>query len=312
MWNTVLGFSPNMTEMLRDAMNSEGYVLLRDWMQIDADAIRNLEYVIPNDDDEDAEPERAMIQNAHATHLLAFRYYCVYWANTNGRPPEASDVMTFTEAALDAFMFTGDYQAVAHGIHMPHGQAGGVRPASDPLKEFKKGIKRDPSIYTVIKTESAFDEWRRVNVPIAETHDVGDVLKPEFRPDPADVALFQEKQIFVYSVFNRVLQTPKSHLILAEHEATRDAQKVYAEFSEFCTKSTRAKTDASNLLRWIMAAKYDTAKFKGRTHDFITYWQNQVHLHASRVKREERIHPAIKMASVLAWVDLVQNSENSA
>ena len=44
-----------------------------------------------------------------------------------------------------------------------------------------------------------------------------------------------------------------------------------------------------------MAAKYDTAKFKGRSHDFITYWQNQVRLHASRVKQEERIHPAIKM-----------------
>jgi hypothetical protein len=64
---------------------------------------------------------------------------------------------------------------------------------------------------------------------------------------PDESASFKEKQMYMYSVFQRALQTDKGKAIVQSHEATHDAQKVYKELYDFCSKSTRAVFDSSTM-----------------------------------------------------------------
>jgi hypothetical protein len=53
--------------------------------------------------------------------------------------------------------------------------------------------------------------------------------------------------MYMYSVFQRAMQTDKGKAIVRSYEATHDAQKVYKELYDYCSKSTRAVFDSSTM-----------------------------------------------------------------
>jgi hypothetical protein len=78
----------------------------------------------------------------------------------------------------------------------------------DRVFEFKKGIRRDPASFTVMKENKQWDSVHRTLKAQACYQDVGDILDTCYRPTTAeDIALFAEKQKYMYSVFERTLQT---------------------------------------------------------------------------------------------------------
>ena len=72
----------------------------------------------------------------------------------------------------------------------------------------------------------------------ATTRSCDEVLDPYYMPghDADSQELFQQKQYFMYSVFNKVLQSHIGKTIVRKHALTLDAQSVLKEFeSHMCT-----------------------------------------------------------------------------
>ena len=81
--------------------------------------------------------------------------------------------------------------------------------------------------------------------------------------------IFTKKQKFMYSVFMKVLLTDRGKRYVREHEVDFDAQKVYEKLSTFCTDSTAARVNASDLLSYITLGKIDS--WKGTSKSFIIH-----------------------------------------
>jgi hypothetical protein len=70
------------------------------------------------------------------------------------------------------------------------------------LESFKKGIKRDPSLYPILKEDNQWDAWNRSVVATARAQSVDNVLKHAYLPvTHEETLLFTEQQKFMYSVF---------------------------------------------------------------------------------------------------------------
>jgi hypothetical protein len=70
-----------------------------------------------------------------------------------------------------------------------------------PVDMFKRGIKRDPSVFPTLKDELLNDQWHRTFANQARAQDVSDVLDPSYKPStPAENDLFKEKPKYLYAV----------------------------------------------------------------------------------------------------------------
>jgi hypothetical protein len=75
-----------------------------------------------------------------------------------------------------------------------------------------------------------WDDWNRGFRATAKTHDMMEVLDPTYVPtNTDDIALFEAKQTFMYSVFEEHLQTDMGKTLVCTHELMLDAQKIYGE-----------------------------------------------------------------------------------
>ena len=60
---------------------------------------------------------------------------------------------------------------------------------------FKRGIKRDPSLFSVLKEDNKWDSWKRNLIATARAQDVGEVLDTTHIPsDDEENELFDEKK----------------------------------------------------------------------------------------------------------------------
>jgi hypothetical protein len=90
----------------------------------------------------------------------------------------------------------------------------------------------------------------------ADTQDIADILNPAYVPKTIEeIALFDEKQKYMYSVLERILQTDEGKSIVRSHDADRDAQKIYAKFLIAMTKSTEAQLTASALMSYLTSTR---------------------------------------------------------
>jgi len=71
----------------------------------------------------------------------------------------------------------------------------------DLLSEFKKGIKRDASLFVVLKDLKQWDSWYCSTVAQACTQDVYNVLDPTYKPLPPEKDFFEAKQRYMYAFF---------------------------------------------------------------------------------------------------------------
>ena len=98
--------------------------------------------------------------------------------------------------------------------------------------EFMKGIKRDMSLFPVLKDEKYWDSWNSSFNAIARTQGVADVLDIDYSPDDFDSDeqdLFQAKQEYMFTVFQRALQISQGKSLVRKHEKDYDAQTLYKD-----------------------------------------------------------------------------------
>ena len=187
-----------------------------------------------------------------------------------------------------------------------------------PVEIFRRGIKRDPSLFPTLKDERNKDNWHRQMLNQARAQDVQDVLDHAYTPTtPEETELFQEKQKFVYAVLDKMVKTDRGRAIVREHELDFDAQKVYQKLTDYHNKSTKAKIESADLLSYITSARIGDGTWKGTSENFILNWQDQVRKYEKQVpptegfsgtqKRtmlENAVHPIQELRQVKVTMDL--------
>ena len=91
-----------------------------------------------------------------------------------------------------------------------------------------------------------------------------------------EVTLFDEKQKFMFAVFEKTLMTDKGKSLVCTYQQQYDAQKIYAELQDFALHSTKATMDASSFLQYVTTSNLDDGNWKGGCHAFVLHWQDQV------------------------------------
>jgi len=149
--------------------------------------------------------------------------------------------------------------------------------ATDIVKDFKCGIKCDIGQFSLLKDDSAWDNWNCSTVAQARAQDIIEVLDPLYTPKMVDdMHLFLEKQKFMYAVFEKTLLTDKGKALVCQNQQSFDAQQIYKELSAYAMHSTKAAMTASSLLSYITGTNLGDGKWKGTTHAFILHWQDQI------------------------------------
>ena len=94
--------------------------------------------------------------------------------------------------------------------------------------------------------------------PLATTRvqDTAEVLITDHKPMTTDVmSLFKDKQKFMSAAFDKVFQADRSKKHEKEHERYFNNQSANEKLSTFCTKSTKARSNVSDILSHITSAK---------------------------------------------------------
>lgn len=150
----------------------------------------------------------------------------------------------------------------------------------DPVCEFKKGIKRDPTLFPILTHDTAWHSFNQDLIIEAKAQAVEEILQPNYVPkDLDDKLLFREKQKFMTSVFKRVLKTDKGKSIITTDAASTDAQSTYDDLKTYHLESTQAEAEAENLLNYLPSSHINDGNWKGNAHSCLLHWEKQVLLY---------------------------------
>ncbi|EEC43775.1 predicted protein [Phaeodactylum tricornutum CCAP 1055/1] len=133
-----------------------------------------------------------------------------------------------------------------------------VRSAAD---DFRRGVKCDKTHYPVLKDDKYWDNFYRLFVVTAVSHNVEKVLDPMYAlTEPSDKALFEEQKKFVYSALEHTLQTDMAS----------------------------AKISSATTLGYLTTAKYGSS-WTGTAEGFILHWKNHLCIYHNTVPMAEQL-----------------------
>ena len=243
---TVLG--QDESSPLALALNRENVTTLADLMGLFDYDIDTLMY---SDKDKSGKNKKPQDVPRWAKRLLIILQSYIHYKNSEG----VTDFTTLTKDDYDhyrSFVFNSNAPHVPTSTtFIPSNPSSkGTNPFNrSPAEEFKKTVKRDKAHYKALKTDKQWDSWNRSTISTARTHGCEDVLDSKYVPrTQEDKDLFDEKQKFMYSVFEDYLQTDKGKYYVRLYAKNYDAQAVYKGLSHYATSSTQASLDSSALL----------------------------------------------------------------
>ena len=295
---------------LKSSLLAEGIEDIFGLVTIDDDTITDLTYTDPDD------PKNLVaVQKGDKALLRIFRDYVVYCKN-QGHPIE--DWTQVTQEAFDEFRIDPTNIGTLHGSLASPSPPSHTSTATKytPAELFRRGIKRDPSLFPTLKDEKLNDTWHRSFSNQARAQDLSHVLDPNYKPTTTeDKDLFLEKQKFLYAVLESKVLTDRGKAIIREHEADFDAQAVYQKLSEHHLRSTKAMIDSSSILSYITSIRLGTGEWHGTTEAFILHWQNQVRLYEHQVPITDHFSDGqkrIMLENAVAPIDELRQVKNNA
>jgi hypothetical protein len=213
-------------------------------------------------------------------------FYHHFCRNRGSIIPTGAWTATVTPEMFEDFRVAGYYDPnapiIPYMVTIPSvtasaAAAAGRAPPPTPAENFLRGSKRDKSHYKAFKNEAQWDDWWRGFRATARTHQMQDVLNVAYGPTtPDEKALFDEKQAFMYSVLEDVLQTDMGKTLVRKHEMMTDAQKIISGLVTHMSSSTMAAAKASTLLAAITSARLGTARWNGTKRSYVLNWQDKV------------------------------------
>ncbi|KAG7340175.1 hypothetical protein IV203_023718, partial [Nitzschia inconspicua] len=107
----------------------------------------------------------------------------------------------------------------------------GPDPAARTIQDWKRGVKRDPTVFSDLSSDSLWESWNRSFTSTIGIQMLGHVLKHSHTPESGttEAAIFSNEQGYVYNVLNRVVQTNRGREIVRRYYPTRDARKAYTD-----------------------------------------------------------------------------------
>ena len=157
------------------------------------------------------------------------------------------------------------------------------------LNNFKKGTKRDASVYPIFKNDKYYDTFQRSFLANLEAQDLYDVADPDYDPESGDFyeqELFQGKQSFVYSVLVASLQTEKGRELVKEFEG--DARSIILKLHHHHTKSNVAQHDIITLTTDITNLTLNDS-WKGTVRQFLSHFKEKLRLLDSLVPVSDQL-----------------------
>ena len=258
------------TSPLIAALTADGVSTVEDLMSAyTKDEITQLTYV-------DGNGQTQPVSKGLKGLLHAFRSY-VY---TTGASVSGDEWFAFTKEDFDKYqispLFLAHHADLGTSINLPNISTPQASHTRDPLLDFKRGIKRDMTLFPTLKDDKQWYTWQRSLIAIARAQDVYEILEPGYTPPPDQQLVFTEKQKFMYAVFERTLLTDYGKAFVRQYAPTFDAQAIYEDLCIYCQKSTKASLDSSNLMAYITSAKLGDGQWKGTASAFILHWEDQV------------------------------------
>ena len=157
------------------------------------------------------------------------------------------------------------------------------------LTNFKKGTKRDASVYPIFKNDKYYDTFQRSFFANLKAQGLYDVADPDYDPDSGDAyeyELFKHKQSFVYSVLVTSLQTEKGRELVKEFEG--DARSIILKLHHYHTKSNVAQHDIITLTTDITNLTLNDS-WKGTVRQFLSHFKEKLRLLDSLVPVSDQL-----------------------
>ena len=163
------------------------------------------------------------------------------------------------------------------------------------LNNFKKGTKRDASVYPIFKNDKYYDTFQRSFLANLKAQGLYDVADPDHDPESGDIyeqELFKGKQSFVYSVLVTSLQTEKGRELVKEFEG--DARSIILKLHHYHTKSNVAQHDIITLTTEITNLTLNDS-WKGTVRQFLSHFKEKLSLLDSLVPVSDRLPEATRL-----------------
>ena len=154
---------------------------------------------------------------------------------------------------------------------------------------FKKGTKRDASVYPIYKNDKYYDTFQRSFLANLKAQGLYDVAGPDYDPESGDIfeqELFQGKQSFVNSVLVASLQTEKGRELVEEFEG--DARSIILKLHHYHTKSNVAQHDIITLTTDITNITLIDS-WKGTVRQFLSHFKEKLRLLDSLVPVSDQL-----------------------
>ena len=146
------------------------------------------------------------------------------------------------------------------------------------LNNFKKGTKRDASVYPIFKNDKYYDTFQRSFLANLKAQVLYDVADPDHDPENGGIyekELLKGKQSFVYSVLVTSLQTEKGRELVKEFEG--DARSIILQLHHYHTKSNVAQHDIITLTTDITNLTLNDS-WKGTVRQFLSHFKKKLRL----------------------------------
>ena len=292
---------PNLLKIchLRLALEKEGVGNITHLLIMPEATINAMTYDDPGDGTQGATADMPL-QKVHKWMLKAFQSYAQYCSDVEGADNanldewQAINHVKFQNFPLNIFPSLGYTNTPIHGTAT--GRPGATCSPPSSLAEWKKGVKRDMTLYIELRQDK---EWKRWNTRLratARTQEVDRVLDPNFRPrDAEDRTLFEAQQNYMYAVFERTMLTDMGKTFVRKFESTADAQAIYKVMVEYSQESAHASIDSSTILRYVASAHIGDGSWRGTSRAFVLNWMDQIRLYEKLIDPRDHLQDGLKL-----------------
>jgi hypothetical protein len=187
------------TSTLKEALIANGIKDMYAFMTIDSDTIDGLAY------NKSAKEKNVQVSKGDKGLIKMFLKYVLHRSTTGD--PVGNNWKEVTQVQFDDFRASPELLLQTLTISPTTATPAATAPVSSGASKysaadmFRRGIKRDPSLFPTLKDERFNDHWHRSFEIQARAQDVYHVLDGKFKPvSQEDKELFEEKKKYMYAV----------------------------------------------------------------------------------------------------------------
>jgi hypothetical protein len=169
-----------------------------------------------------------------------------------------------------------------------------VAKSRDLVADFRKGIKRDPSLFPSLKHIDNWPTLKRETMAQAFAQDIVNVFNLKYTPwGSEEKDLFTLQLYYIYAIFCSNLKTGFRQKLVRDYESLQNAQAIWKELSNDAEKSMVAQLNATGLLPYTHTAQVEN--WKGTMLSFILHYQEQIWLYDQLQPPNEQTSDHAKM-----------------